>query len=382
MNGSGGESNKQGSGVYLRVKQSAPIPLDAEFECAPGSLLVLAGPSGSGKSTLLRCIAGLERPDFARIIVAGNVWQDTEMGVMLPTQARSVGMVFQHYALFPHLSALQNIVLALGHRSADQRPSRARELLELVHLGGLEQRRPAELSGGQQQRVAVARALARDPQVLLLDEPFSAVDQVTRRKLQKELVAIRRNIAVPMVLVTHDLEEAALLADHLCVVHAGSSLQSGPVNEVLVRPATALVARLVNLTNLFSGTVVSNQLAGGAARIRWNGMELECAPVPDLVVGDTVDWVIPSQFIVLHRRDRPSRGERENPVAGTVTEVLFLGELASITMAPDIAADDSALQFSVPAHVARRNRIETGVPIRVSLLAEGINLMPRSHSRA
>lgn len=124
--------------------------------------------------------------------------------------------MFQDYALFPHLSALHNITTALGHLPRGQRTGRARELLKLVHLVGLEECRPTHLSGGQCQRVALARALARDPAVLLLDEPFSAVDQVTRRKLQRELVLLRRAIQVPVVLVTHDLDEAAMLADRLC----------------------------------------------------------------------------------------------------------------------------------------------------------------------
>lgn len=377
MNGSGDALDKRQQGLYLRVQQGSPIPLDAEFRCVPGSLLVLVGPSGSGKSTLLRCIAGLDRPSRGHIVVSGQVWQDSERGVMLPPQARSVGMVFQHYALFPHLNALDNVAIALSHRPADQRQARARELLGLVHLSGLEHRRPSELSGGQQQRVAVARALARDPDILLLDEPFSAVDQVTRRKLQKELVAIRESIAVPTILVTHDLEEAALLADQLCVVHAGRSLQHGPVAEVTRRPATALVARLLNLTNIFTGTVVRNQPQDNVAQVRWKDVDLDCVSDPRFDVGSEVDWVIPPEFIVLHRRDRPSRGERENPVGGRVTEALILGEWASIAMSPDLD-NGSTLQFSVPTHVARRNHIEPGAPIRVSLLAEGINLMPRS----
>ena len=143
----------------------------------------------------------------------------------------------------PHLTALQNVAIALGQLDRDLRESRARALFEQVNLKGLEQRQPDNLSGGQRQRVALARALAREPKVLLLDEPFSAVDQMTRRKLQQELVILRRNIKIPILLVTHDLDEAAMLADRLYVLHKGKTLQNGSPSEVLRQPIDALVAR-------------------------------------------------------------------------------------------------------------------------------------------
>ena len=174
-------------GLLVRVRQSTPIPLDAELACPSGEVLALTGPSGGGKTTLLRLIAGLARAEDARIECGGEVWLDTGRAVNLPVRQRRVGFVFQNYALFPHMTALSNVEAALGDLSLVERRARAIELLERVHLAGLESRRPAELSGGQQQRVAVARALARDPKVLLLDEPFSAVDRATRERLYREL---------------------------------------------------------------------------------------------------------------------------------------------------------------------------------------------------
>jgi molybdate transport system ATP-binding protein len=161
-------------GLAVSLRQSAPIPLAARFDCEGGELLALVGPSGSGKTTILRCIAGLNHPGAGAVSCAGEVWLDTAKRISLAPQRRSVGIVFQHYALFPHMSALKNVEAAMAHVGAGERAARARDLLQLVHLSGLEGRRPRELSGGQQQRVALARALARDPAVLLLDEPFSA----------------------------------------------------------------------------------------------------------------------------------------------------------------------------------------------------------------
>ena len=234
-------------GLHVTVKQSGPIPLSAELACAPGELLALVGPSGSGKSTILRAIAGLYRPASGKIQCNGDVWFDASADLAVPPHRRSVGFVFQSYALFPHMTALDNVRAALAHRPSKERVERARALLRLVHLDGLEARRPAALSGGQQQRVAVARALARDPAVLLLDEPFSAVDRRTRRNLHRELRELRTAVSMPIVLVTHDLDEAADLADILCVLDRGETLQTGPAAEVLSAPASVRVREALDL---------------------------------------------------------------------------------------------------------------------------------------
>jgi len=305
---------------------------------------------------------------------AGETWFDAREGVDLPPQHRRVGLVFQNYALFPHLTALDNVGAALGHLAPAARATRARVLLQQVHLSGLEERRPDELSGGQQQRVAVARALARDPAVLLLDEPFSAVDQVTRGKLQRELARLRESLKIPVVLVTHDLDEARLLADRMVIIHRGTTLQSGTPDEVMLRPCSGDVARLVDLPNIFEGTV-SARGPDGTLHLRWRGYTLEVRNDGGFRPGERVHWVVPSRFVILHRRDKPSRGEHENPVHGVCTECTMLGDnaLVSIDVDRDAAA---ALSFSVPAHTARRNGMVPGAEVRVSLLAEGIHLMP------
>lgn len=234
-------------GLAISLTMTAPVPIAVDFACAPGELVALIGPSGAGKTTILRAIAGLNRAAAGRIACNGETWLDSAAGIRLPPHRRRVGLVFQSYALFPHLSALGNVIAALGHRPRGERRDRARELLGLVHLDGLEARRPAELSGGQQQRVALARALAREPMALLLDEPFSAVDRRTRRRLRDELAELRASVRAPIILVTHDLDEAAMLADRLVVIDHGELLQQGPAATVLAAPASDRVRAALDL---------------------------------------------------------------------------------------------------------------------------------------
>ena len=358
-------------GLSVALAQAAPIPLDAGFEVAPGELLALVGPSGSGKSTVLRAIAGLHTPAHGHVRVGGEVWLDRAAGINVATRKRHVGYVFQSYALFPHLSALDNVRAAMD-RGTPEPEQAARALLARVRLAGLEQRRPAELSGGQQQRVAVARALARGPAVLLLDEPFAAVDRVTRERLQRELVALRRDLNVPIVFVTHDLDEAARLGDRIGVIHHGTILQVDRPETVMYRPHSPLVARLTDLRNVFDARVVGHD-SGQRTRIAWHGRELEATHQPGFEPGTEVAWCIPADSVVLHRRDRPSRGEHENPVRGTVAEALRLGEMTQVRIA--VAGIAEPIHLTVPTHVARRNRVEPGEPIGVSLRAGAIHLM-------
>jgi molybdate transport system ATP-binding protein len=358
--------------LRVELRQSAPIPLDARFECGPGELLALVGPSGSGKTTILRAIAGLVRPRSGEVRCNGETWMGA--AAFLPPQSRHVGLVFQNYALFPHMSASGNVEAALPMSlGRESRAAAARELLEFVHLGGLESRVPRELSGGQQQRVALARALARDPKVLLLDEPFSAVDQVTRRRLQRELAQMRQRLKIPIVLVTHDLEEAAALADRMVVLHHGRTLQSGPPFDVLARPQTVEIARLVDYRNLFTGRIVAHE--AGCTRLAWLDYVLEVPLAPGFAAGSEVSWGILPAHCILHRRDRPSRGEHENPVAGVIGEFLPFGENAAVTLHVG-GRQDVELHFSVPTYVAARNGLAVGVEAGVSLLKEGIHLMP------
>jgi molybdate transport system ATP-binding protein len=368
------------AGLSVRLDQEHRIPLKAAFEVRPGELLALVGPSGSGKTTILRAIAGLVHPVRGEVSCGDERWLDTVRGIRATPQARRVGMVFQHYALFPHLSAVGNVEAALLDEPPAGRRARARDLLAMVHLGGLEDRLPRQLSGGQQQRVALARALARQPKVLLLDEPFSAVDQVTRRRLQRELVLLRQRLAIPIVLVTHDLEEAGYLADRMVVLSRGETLQDGPPFEVMAKPRSVQVGRLVDFPNLLRGEVLAHEPGRDRTLLKWLDYTLEAPLAASVAPGSRVAWGILPAHCILHRRDRPSRGERENPVGGVIGEYLPFGENTAVTLWID-GRQDAELRLSVPTHVANRNGLAKGVEIRVSLLTEGIHVMPDAPER-
>lgn len=219
-------------GLVFRMDQRSPIPLALDLTVGNGETLALIGPSGAGKSTALRAIAGLSPVAHGLIQCNGETWLDTANGIALPARQRRLGLVFQSYALFPHLSARDNVAEAMVHLPKEERTAKADRLLAQVHLDGLGDRLPRQLSGGQQQRVALARALARDPQVLLLDEPLSAVDRPTRRAVQELLAEIRRAIAIPMIIVTHDIDEAARMADTICFLQHGQQRDLGPAQAM------------------------------------------------------------------------------------------------------------------------------------------------------
>jgi len=365
-----------GNGLKAWFWQSAPIPLAAELHCPGGETLALVGPSGSGKTTILRCLAGLLNPAHGAIACHDKSWLDTAHHLHLRPQARRVGFVFQDYGLFPHLTALDNVAEAVPARSRTARRARAREWLARVHLAGLEERLPRVLSGGQRQRVAVARALGREPDILLLDEPFSAVDRATRERLYREMAELKAALRMTTVLVTHDLQEASLLADRITVVHHGRTLQSGAPADVVARPATATVARLVGVRNLFTGYLRRFQAIECKAFIAWGEVELEAhTAVPPGAPGTACDWCISASKVILHRRDRPSRGERENPVRGEIIEYLRLGDEVLIGIAP-YGVPAAIIRLTVSWHVAERNRLGLGETATVSLLAAGIHLMP------
>ncbi|HMO13860.1 MAG TPA: ATP-binding cassette domain-containing protein [Pirellulaceae bacterium] len=220
--------------------------IEAHLEVPIGqfSTTVLFGPSGCGKTTVLRALAGLERPEFGTIQFAEEIWLDAARSICRSPQARGIGFCFQESALFPHLNLSQNIGYSLGRKHPEYQQT-VNEMLDRFQLTGLGDRYPHQVSGGQQRRIALARVLARRPRLLLLDEPFSALDTALRLELHAELKELLGRFQIPVLLVTHDRQEAATLADQLIIMDEGQIQQSGSVQEVFENPANGEVARIV-----------------------------------------------------------------------------------------------------------------------------------------
>lgn len=364
--------------LELQVDQRLPMPLRGQLQVAPGELVALVGPSGAGKTSMLRVVAGLMRPQAGRVHVGGAVWCDTATGTFLPPQRRHVGLVFQSYALMPHLSARDNVALALLDRPRAEREALAQTWLDRVRLqGSVQTRRPAALSGGQQQRVAVARALARAPQVLLLDEPFSAVDLMNRRALYEQLASLKRDLAIPMLLVTHDLQEARMLADRLVVIDQGEVQQDGTPEAIHRAPRNARVADLVGLQNRFHGVWLGPDAAPGWGRLGWCA---EAGQEPSKVLrvrdkgriqpGQAVTWVVPGEGLQL---GFPTADTSKHDYPAVVTEARSLGEITLATLELDDPAG-VCLRLSLGGH--RGLSIATGQRLALRINADAVHVMP------
>ncbi|TCS14963.1 sulfate/molybdate ABC transporter ATP-binding protein [Caulobacter sp. BK020] len=317
-----------------------PALNSVNLEIADGELVALLGPSGSGKTTLLRTIAGLEFPDAGQVLFEG---QDVTFA---SAAARRVGFVFQQYALFKHMTVARNIAFGLDVRKGKDKPPKAEiarrvdELLKLVELEGLGKRYPSQLSGGQRQRVALSRALAVQPSVLLLDEPFGALDATVRKSLRKELRRVHDATGVTTIFVTHDQEEALELADRVAILNAGRIEQIGTPHEVHDNPATPFVCGFVGEANRFEGTVSGGRFTSGPVIL----------PAPDAAGGAALAFVRPHDLVL----------DAEG-FAAKVERVVIQGPLANVDASlPDgrrieiCAARDEAAKFSSDIRLSAR----------------------------
>jgi len=318
----------------------------------PGELIALLGPSGCGKTTTLRLLAGLEDADSGHITVGGK---DI---TRVSAAKRDMGMVFQAYSLFPHMTVRQNVAFGLRLRRVDaaKRDRRALEMLDLVGLSTQADRYPHQISGGQQQRVALARALAIEPQVLLLDEPLSALDAKVRAQLRDEIRRIQLEVGITTLFVTHDQEEALAIADRVGVMREGHLEQLAPPIEVYSRPATSFVAEFVGLSNRLSGTV-----RGGDVTVRGCTLPLVERATPD---GEVVALVRP-EAVSLASLTSPESG----PLVGTVIAVTFLGATSRVTVDLGDASIMAQLQTSDATELSAGSRVALTIrpdPVLVS----------------
>jgi iron(III) transport system ATP-binding protein len=315
---------------------------DASFALEAGTFFTLLGPSGCGKTTTLRCIAGLETPDDGVISVDDRRLFDAKARVNVPVEQRAIGMVFQSYAIWPHMTVAENVAFPLT--VAKQRPKRAeiaeavRRALAVVDLDGFQERSATRLSGGQQQRVALARAIVHEPRLLLLDEPLSNLDAQLRDDMRGELKRLQSKIGITTVYVTHDQSEALALSDRIAVIERGRISQIGSPQDIYFRPANPFVARFVGATNLLPGRLLATSEGRGRVEVL-SGRQIECV-VPQKIDDPAVSVSIRPESIRLS--PQPSASGADNCLSGRIGGVTFLGATRRV----DVMSDGVALQVA------------------------------------
>jgi iron(III) transport system ATP-binding protein len=321
---------------------------DASFELAAGTFFTLLGPSGCGKTTTLRCIAGLETPDHGTIDVDGRRLFDAKARINVPVEQRAVGMVFQSYAIWPHMTVAENVAFPLTvgknrrHSRAEIAAAVARALA-VVDLAGFQERSSTRLSGGQQQRVALARAIVHEPRLLLLDEPLSNLDAQLRDDMRGELKRLQSKIGITTVYVTHDQSEALALSDQIAVIDRGRVTQIGSPHDIYFRPANPFVARFVGATNLLPGRLLRSADGRGEAEVL-GGRQIQCL-VPQAIDDPSAMSVSirPESIRIAPRlAGAADAQDGDNRLAGHVSGVTFLGPGRRV----DVMSDGVALQVA------------------------------------
>jgi iron(III) transport system ATP-binding protein len=290
-----------------------------------GSLYTFLGPSGCGKTTTLRCVAGLERPETGKISIDSKRVFSAGERIYVPTNRRPIGMVFQSYAIWPHMTVFENVAYPLTdqRRPKNEIKKRVEDVLKIVGLHGLEDRPAPKLSGGQQQRVAFARALVNEPKVMLLDEPLSNLDAKLREQMRFEIKALQRRVNITTIYVTHDQVEALAISDQIAVMHAGKLIEVGTPHQLYSRPKRKFTATFLGLTNLIEGRVV--ELGGDSkpGRIETKKGIFSFIPSPGLAKGQPAVISIRPEHIQVHKQ-RPEG--KDNVLEGTVREAVFMGD--------------------------------------------------------
>ena len=351
-------------------KRLGTFQLDVQFE-AEHETVVLFGRSGSGKSRSLAAISGLMRPDSGRIVVGDRTVFDSAGGINLPPQDRQLGYLFQQVGLFPHMTVDQNIAYPLTGWTSAARARRLEDLKGLLRIDELGARYFDQMSGGQQQRVALARALARPVQALLLDEPFSALDEALRADLRTELIRLRGELDVPIVCVTHDLREAHLLADRIAVVEDGRVLQFAPRTEVFQHPSSRRVAELTGVSNIFEARGL------GGTSVEIDGLPFEVTT--NIAVGALIDVAIRAERCLL-RRIEPTEALPQNCFVADITSELAFGNSYTLHLNP--AAGGPTVEVEVSSHPYDVLGIASRKRWVVELSAADLHVMPREPATA
>ena len=321
---------------------SAAFSLEIAFQAGAG-VTALFGPSGAGKTLSLDSIAGFTRPDSGRILLDDQILFDAATRVSLRPQERHCGYVFQNYALFPHMTIRQNLVFAAERQPRLERHRRVNEMLDRFHLTDVSGRRPHEVSGGQKQRCSIARALIGSPRLLLLDEPARGLDAPLRAELYSLLRRIRQEFAIPILLVTHDLEECFELAEEMLILCEGRIVQSGAPREILEQPASADVARLLGISNLFEAEITALDPGRNTSKLRFQNQEITGAYFPGHLRGDRV-WLCVRAEDLRAVRQNGSRPE-PNQVPARLLRVSERPQSVRLEFSGDISVDMPRQEF-------------------------------------
>ncbi|HVN27394.1 MAG TPA: molybdenum ABC transporter ATP-binding protein [Candidatus Binataceae bacterium] len=346
--------------VDIRKRLSASFALEANFD-APAGITILFGRSGSGKTTLLNCLAGLMHPDRGRIALDSRTLFDADSGVDIAPAKRAVGFLFQDLALFPHLTAQQNVEYGLAKIPAKERRARASAMLDTMRVGNLAARKPAQISGGEKQRVALARALVTDPSMLLLDEPLAALDAIAKSSIIADLREWNAAHGIPIIYVTHSLEEAFAVGEAVLVLEAGRVIARGNPFKVLDAPRQETIAQLAGFENIFDATVSAIHEERGTMTcvIGECGLELE-APLTHAQAGDRLRVAIRAGDIMIAKQP-PHEISARNVFPGNITAIRTEGH--SI-----ILAVDAGRSFQVRMTLGARDDLRPAVGARVWLV--------------
>ena len=346
-------------------KQLGKLSLQADLQIDQG-LTVLLGPSGCGKTTLLNLIAGLMVPDKGEIIFGEKVYYHSETKCHVPVYKRNVGYVFQAPTLFPHLTIKENILYGAGRQAEKE----LHHLLSLLRIEKLEQRMPVQISGGQAQRVALARALITKPNILLLDEPFSSLDNFVRQKVRVDLMNVLKKYNIPAILVTHDLEEALMLGDKIAVMDEGSILQYGLAKEIFTRPANRKVARFVGMKNIYQGRV-KEAVPHKGVLIEGKKFDVEVPYFPVIDGTNVVFGIRPEDVLYL----RPERdfSVKENTLKVRIVNIIEEKSLYRLLLR--VTSDYYDIEMLLPRHVVDKRGLKAGDFCKVSLQKKALHII-------